>query len=553
MVPDRDTPTHGGAAPWNHGRMTRGGQLDGAEAAYLAARSARDRLDVARARGVPADAHEPARDARRAMDEARAALDAVDADDLDGDGRAALAAMRHGLAEADSYALPGVEGDEQADPGGAVEADPAEYTRRRRSLEAAYTAASGSLSMDGQSVTRLQVLGRLGQEPDPGARRALFLALEPLWRSVDGDGGPASPYRTLIEASRARWRAGRSPIDANARALGVTSVDVVAWAATALDGWRRTFVEPARERGESPVEPWDWWRHAGEAQRRLAGAIPLDALDPVNRAFHRSIGADLDELGVVFDIHPRPVRPAVPVAYTTFGERPHRRPDGTWHPGRPTVLETLTDGGLGELAELVHETGHAIHIAGIRTRPAFADWPDSDALTEALGDLLAVDVHDPRWQRRWLPDAASVPHDVAIRGRFADTALDAAWALFEIRLHETPDRSPNAVWTDITSTWLGIAPHPEWSWWAIRGQLVEEPGYMANYAIGAVLAADLRAAIRRARGDWMNGDPGWYAWVREHVYRFGCARPSREVLHDVLGRSPTAGALVTELEGGGRR
>ena len=141
------------------------------------------------------------------------------------------------------------------------------------------------------------------------------------------------------------------------------------------------------------------------------------------------------------------------------------------------------------------------------------------------------------------------PAEAARRGSFAETALDAAWALFEIRLHETPDRVPNDLWTEITSTWLGIAPHPEWSWWAMRGQLVEEPGYMANYAIGAVLAADLRAAIREARGDWLDGDPGWYAWVREHVYRFGRERSSRDVLRDVLGRPPSADALRAELAG----
>ncbi|HET7830708.1 MAG TPA: hypothetical protein VFL03_14195 [Candidatus Limnocylindrales bacterium] len=530
--------------------MTGDGQLHHAEAAYLAARSARDRLDVARARGVPAHADELEHAARRTMSEAQAALDAVDSGGLTEEDRAALTTMRDGLATAASYALPGVEArDEEAAVGTGAAADPIEYTRRQRLLEASFTAAAGSLGFEGQPVTRLELLARLAQEPDPARRRALIRALEPLWRSVDGDGGPESPYRGLIEASRERWRRGRSPIEANARALGVTADDVVAWATTALEGWRRAFVEPARTRREPPVEPWDWWWHAGEAQRRLTAEIPLDALEPVNRAFHASLGADLDELGVVFDIHPRADRPTVPVAYTTFGERPHRRPDGTWHPGRPTVLESLTGGGLGELAELVHETGHAIHIAGIRTRPAFADWPDSDALTEALGDLVAVDVHDPRWQRRWLPGGVSIADDVALRGRFADTALDAAWALFEIRLHEAPERSPNDVWADITSEWLGIARHPEWSWWAIRGQLVEEPGYMANYAIGAVLAADLRAAIRRDRGEWIDGDGGWYAWVREHVYRFGLERASRDVLRDVLGRPPSADALVAELAG----
>ena len=49
--------------------------------------------------------------------------------------------------------------------------------------------------------------------------------------------------------------------------------------------------------------------------------------------------------------------------------------------------------------------------------------------------------------------------------------LDVCWALFEIELHRHPDRRPNDVWTEITTDGLGIVPHPEWSWWALRGQL----------------------------------------------------------------------------------
>ena len=110
-----------------------------------------------------------------------------------------------------------------------------------------------------------------------------------------------------------------------------------------------------------------------------------------------------------------------------------------------------------------------------------------------------------------------------------------------------PARRPNEVWTEITSTWLGIAPHPEWSWWAMRGQLVQEAGYMGNYAVGAVVATMLRAAIREARGDWLAGDPGWYEWVRDRIYRFGLERPARDVVTDVVGGPVTPEALVLEI------
>ena len=140
-----------------------------------------------------------------------------------------------------------------------------------------------------------------------------------------------------------------------------------------------------------------------------------------------------------------------------------------------------------------------------------------------------------------------MPEAVSLHGRYAEVMLDVCWALLEIRLHADPQRSPNDVWTELTSGYLGIVAHPELSWWAMRGQLVAEPGYMVNYALGPIIAADLRAAVRAARGDWSAGDSGWYDWVSTHVYRFGLERPSGEVLADVLGRTPTADALLAEI------
>ena len=430
-------------------------------------------------------------------------------------------------------------------------------TTLRERLEGCYGTLADDLEVDGERLARPQILARLATEPDAARRRRLFLGLEPLWRGIDGDGvsiaGPGvtdrpSPYQALLRESRARWAAGDSPIAANERALGLAEGDVERWAVAALEAWRDAVTTPARERGEAAIEPWDWWWRAGEADRAVRDTLPLERVIDVNRRSFAALGVDFDALGATFDTTPRPGRPTVSVAFTTFGARPRRLVDGTWSTGAPVVLATYVDGGLGDLAELVHEGGHACHIAAIRTRPAYTDWPDSDALTEALAEVVGLDVAEPAWLARWIPEAAPLSETTSLRCRYAEVMLDTAWALFEIRLHAEPDRTPNEVWTAITADYLGIAPHPEWSWWAMRGQLVQEPGYMASYSVGAVLAADLRAAIRAARGDWTDGDPGWYAWVSEHVYRFGQERSAGDVLRDVLGRPPDERALLAEID-----
>lgn len=500
--------------------------LQAAEAAYLAAREVLDRREVAVAAGSAAP------DVAGAVEAAGRALAAVDVAGLSGDDRRAWESMRRFLEQ--EAAGPPAAGDREAGAEKATE------------LERQFAAVASAVRVAGETLTRLEVVARLATQPE--GRRELFLALEPVWRAVDGDGSAASPYRRLITRSAQRWAGGHSPITANANALGVTEATIEAWCLAILDAWRQAVMLPAARAGRRPVEPWDWWWTAGEAERLVDAAIPLEALRPLNDAYLASLGAGVAELGIRYDLHPRPDRPPLPVAFTTFGSRPREGPDGTWAAAEPWVFASSTRGGLGELVELVHESGHALHVAAVRTRPAFADWPDSDALSEAIGDLIGLDPWEPAWQRRWLGSGGSEASEAAaLIGRYASVALDAAWALFEIRLHAEPDRPPNQVWTEITSHWLGIAPHPEWSWWAVRGQLVQEPGYMANYAVGAVLAADLRAAIRAARGSWLEGDEGWYPWVSERLLRFGLERPSGEVVAGLLGRAPSPDAVCAEI------
>ncbi len=528
--------------------------LAGLEEAYLEARDARDRLDVAKAAGLRAEPDAVAQleaRAAAAADVARARFAALPEEVIGGLGpedRRALDTMIAAAAVAEDSSLPTGPVLESGDCGDADEwraAIDAGGRALQLRLEACYTSAAASLGVgEGLTLTRPEILEQLGVEPDPERRRELFLALGPLWRPVNGDDADGSPYRALLAGSAEAWRAKHDGDDDPG--LGLRRHEIETWSLAALEGWKAAVVEPSRARGEPPVEPWDWWWRAGDAQRAI-GRIGLDRAMAVNRAWFASLGADLDELNVRLDLTARPGRPPVPVAFTTFGARPYHRPDGTWSPGEPLILETLTGGGFGDLSELVHETGHAIHIAGIRTRPAYADWPDSDALTEALADVPTYDLAEPAWLHRWLPDVPAIPESVAIRCWYAGVVLDAAWALFELRLLLDPSRRPNEVWAEITSTWLGIAPHPEWSWWAIRGQLVQEPGYMANYAAGAVMATAIRAAIRNQRGAWVDGDAGWYDWVRDAVYRYGLERSSRDVVEALLGRPVTPDALRAEI------
>jgi Zn-dependent M32 family carboxypeptidase len=110
-----------------------------------------------------------------------------------------------------------------------------------------------------------------------------------------------------------------------------------------------------------------------------------------------------------------------------------------------------------------------------------------------------------------------------------------------------PQTDPNALWTEITSRYLHIVPHPELSWWAVRVQLADLPGYMVNYGFGAILTAEMRQHIANALGPFDTGDPRWYGWLSEHLLRYGSERDTRTLMQDFLGHAVSPLALLEQI------
>jgi hypothetical protein len=517
-----------------------------AESMFAELRAVKDRMGVTTARGASADTDGATLgELRRRYEAARAPLVAalmkVDSTVLPAEDQRALGAMRATVRD-ELAATAVAEASVHADSAPACEYDAvamasgdSAYERLHDRIYACYGRAVQQVRFEGVTLDRLTALGMLARMEDRERRHRLFVALDTIWRTVNGDDGAASPYRQYVKLSAARWRAQGSPVDASARALRIDPARMEEWLVAVLDAWRTGT--PG-----TMIEPWDWHYDAGAASRALSDRIPLDSLSALNARFYRDLGADVAALHVHYDLAPRVGK--TPVAFTDFGAR-RRRVNGALHPTEPWVFATYRVGGLDNLDELLHETGHAVHIAAIRARPAFLTWPDNDALAEGLGEIAALEVYEPRWQLRYLGD--SVPTAVGMRARYAGIVLDIAWSLFEVRMHRDPGADPNRVWADITSEYLHIVPHPELSWWAMRGQLVDEPGYMANYAIGAIIIADLRARVQALHGSFTTGDGGWYPFMAAHIYRFGLERSSARVIDDFLGRPIGVSAILTDM------
>jgi hypothetical protein len=409
-----------------------------------------------------------------------------------------------------------------------------DYAAMRKALAVCVVENDKKMNFEGANMNRQSALDLLHEVAEPDRRREVFMALVPLWQSINGHNEPDSPYRRMMAMAAVDAAKNGSEIDRAARDAGVDASQVERWLEQILDAWRLAS-------SDQPVEPWTFSYQGAEADRLLAAAIPRDSLQPINFRFYQDLGLDLKQAGVLYDIDPRPGK--APLAYTDFVTH-GRMIRGAWQPTISRVSAPYTRGGLFVLNELVHENGHVVNLTAIRNRPAFLDWPGS-LLGEAFADVPSWSTYEPAWQRRYLGRETS--EQISLRALYAVVVLDVAWSLFELRMLRAPATDPNVLWAEITSHYLHIVPHPELSWWMLRVQLVDAPGYMVNYGLGAVLTADMRQHIRESLGPFDTGDPRWYSWLQEQMLRYGSERDSRTLLQDFLGRPVSPQPLLNQI------
>ena len=176
-----------------------------------------------------------------------------------------------------------------------------------------------------------------------------------------------------LRSSAARWARDGSPVEAAATALGLGPGSIEATLHEVLAAWRAVLRSrargavglPLRDGRDGPApERARHTRAAASDQRRASAQPRCGSQQPSASATTSSRGPG-----------GRRSRPHSRSLATIAREAA----DGTWRAATPWVFATHAEGGLGNLEELLHESGHALHYAAIRARPALFDPPVADA------------------------------------------------------------------------------------------------------------------------------------------------------------------------------
>src|SRR6476469_2413922 len=211
-------------------------------------RDTRDRIDVRLAADPDAAARIASQITRYNFQRAAVAsrLGAVDSASLSSQDARALGVMRRTLArDLDSLSPAADSGSAARAKAPACGYDPTAILQQRNGLDSlqtliytCYAWSQSHIVLGRDTLDRLTVLGSLARTEDAKRRRELFLALDPVWQTMNRDNTPGSPYRQLI-AAEVRSRHGQeSPAAGQARASGVSPDSLEHWLHAILQTWR---------------------------------------------------------------------------------------------------------------------------------------------------------------------------------------------------------------------------------------------------------------------------------------------------------------------------
>jgi peptidyl-dipeptidase A len=274
--------------------------------------------------------------------------------------------------------------------------------------------------------------------------------------------------------------------------------------AVPFERWKATLDDRLAERFRCNVSELRPWHYADPffQDAPVEGSIDLDPLfrgkDIVALARRTFEGIGLDVAGILerSDLFPRP------------GKSQHAFCLDVDRDGDVRVLANVVD-NQDWADTMLHELGHGIYDLGYGEELPWLLRDTHLVTTEASALLFGALAGDRDWLERVLELGSGEAQELEGRlqaARAAQLLVFTRWVLvmngFERALYEDPDGDLDAVWWELVARYQLVTPPngrraPDW---AAKIHIAVAPVYYHTYLYGAIVASQLRDALRDAAG-----------------------------------------------------
>lgn len=181
------------------------------------------------------------------------------------------------------------------------------------------------------------------------------------------------------------------------------------------------------------------------------------------------------------------------------------------------------------MSTLLHELGHAVYDKFINPElPWILRSPAHSLTTEAVAILMGALVRDAEWLRQVLGLSKDETERFADVGRERERARNLVftrWSLvmlhFERQLYADPEGALDERWWDLVERYQQLRrPERVAPDWAAKYHIALEPVYYQSYELGALVAEQFRAHLRREVGGIV-GRKEAGEWLKERVIDSG--------------------------------
>jgi hypothetical protein len=421
--------------------------------------------------------------------------------------------------------------------GGSIEADP-EIAPQENALEKRLTAFQ--LTLDGQKVSRAQILLNLAELSSSAERRRSWNATAELHRAMLDD------FRRLVILRNARAR--ELGFDHFYRlSLALQGIDE-SWLLATLgqleevtrDGFRLFLQAAAAALKLDALRPWDL-RRAVKLEASLPDhRFPKEAAFEVLAGFHKQIGFPVERLAirqVVLDIPFGGLSLAIHI---------------------PTDSRFLVNPTRGHTfyTTAFHEYGHS--LAAVYTQveePIFKgyEWipgAHAPAYAEGVAEVQAEFVRSPLWLRRY---SSATEGEIAAYQRSASRAAVLrlrnllASFFFEYQMYRDPEQDLDRLERETLERILLVDRAGEPPHWAADTWYTTYPCYYQNYILAAMLASQVHQLLAARFGEARIEHPEVASWLIENLYAPGESLDWSERIQRATGRPLDAEAYLVKL------